>query len=205
MVRMLESYGVTGIIYLIIFILFALTVHEFMHALTGYLLGDTTAKDQGRISLNPIDHIDPIMTIGLPVLTVLLFGAPILAAKPVPFDPSRVRFGDMGAALVAFAGPLSNLVLAALGAGLMHVVGANFALQLFVFLNVSLFVFNLLPIPPLDGSRVLYAFMPEPVRDLMDQIEPYGLFIIFGLVLMGGFGGILSGLNHAVLSLLGVG
>ncbi len=202
---MLETYGVTGIIYLIIFILFALTVHEFMHALTGYLLGDTTAKDQGRISLNPIDHIDPVMTIGLPVLTALLFGAPILAAKPVPFDPSRVRFGDLGAALVALAGPLSNLVLAIVGAVLLQVLGNSFGLLLFISLNVSLFIFNLLPIPPLDGSRVLYAFMPQPVRELMDQIEPYGLFIVFGLVIMGGFGGLLSGLNKTVLSLLGVG
>ncbi|MBP9853024.1 MAG: hypothetical protein QG629_913 [Patescibacteria group bacterium] len=202
---MLETLGPLGIVYLIAFILIGLTVHEFMHAYTGHLLGDSTAKDQGRISLNPLDHIDPIMTIGLPILTVLLFQAPILAAKPVPFDPARVRFGDMGAALVAAAGPLSNLVLAILGVGLGGIIGMSQVLFMFVALNVSLFIFNLIPIPPLDGSRVLYAFMPESVRDLMDQIEPVGLFIIFGLVLMGGFGGWLSGLNRAVLSLLGIG
>ena len=202
---MLDSFGLTGIIYLIAFILVALTIHEFMHAYVGYLLGDTTAKDQGRISLNPLDHIDPIMTIALPVITVLLFQAPILAAKPVPFDPSRVKFGDMGAALVAAAGPVSNLLLAILGVVLMSVVGSSGVLYMFIALNVSLFIFNLIPIPPLDGSRVLYAFMPDSIRDVMDQIEPYGLFLIFGLVLMGGAGGLLIGLNRAVLSLLGVG
>lgn len=201
---MLETLGAMGIVYLVVFILIGLTVHEFMHAYVGFMLGDNTAKEQGRISLNPIDHIDPVMTIGLPILTALLFGSPILAAKPVQFDPSRVRFGDLGAALVAFAGPLSNLAMAMFGAVLAGFVGLGAPLYMFISLNVALFVFNLIPIPPLDGSRVLYAFMPESVRELMDQIEPYGIFIVFGLVLMGGFGGWLTGINSTILSLLGI-
>jgi Zn-dependent protease len=105
----------------------------------------------------------------------------------VPFNPDRVKYEDFGAAMIAAAGPLSNLVLAGLGGLIAHSFGASpdiyNALAIFVGLNVSLFVFNLIPIPPLDGSRVLYAVAPDGVRGLMDQMEQYGIFIVFGLVL----------------------
>lgn len=187
-------------------ILVALTVHEAMHAYAGYALGDTTAAEQGRISLNPLRHIDPIYTVILPIVTLVLFHAPILAAKPVPFNPERVRFSEWGGALIALAGPLSNFVMALLAALLWHVpeIGgvASMILEIFIGLNVALFIFNLVPIPPLDGSRVLFAFAPEAVQRLMVEIEPYGFFIIFGLVLLGGLGGVLGGLNQAILNLL---
>lgn len=194
------------LIIFIVSLIVSITVHEFMHAYVGYRLGDTTARDEGRISFNPLRHIDPMMTVALPIITFLLFKAPILVAKPVPFTPWLVRYKEKGIALLAIAGPLSNLVLAALAA----LVSRSFysdstAYQiLFYFsqLNIGLFLFNLIPLPPLDGSRVLYAFVPQPVRDLMDQIEPYGFFVIFAIVAFGGFGGVLSGAYDFIMKLL---
>jgi Zn-dependent protease len=196
----------TYIVFVIISILVSLTVHEFMHAYTGHLLGDDTASSAGRVSFNPFDHIDPIMTVVLPIVTILIFGVPILAAKPVPFNPTRLRFGDYGSALVSAAGPLSNLALAFIGALVAHLVGLGSSLenflQIFVGLNVAVFIFNLIPIPPLDGSRVLYAFAPDAVRNLFDTIEPYGLIILIALIVMGGLNGILIDLNDTVLNIL---
>lgn len=177
-----------------------------MHAYVGFRLGDTTAHDEGRLSFNPLRHIDPMMTIALPVITFLLFKAPILVAKPVPFTPWLVRYQEKGVALLAIAGPVSNLVLASVAA----LVARSFSstslvyqiLYYFSQLNIGLFLFNLIPLPPLDGSRVLYAFVPQSVRDLMDQIEPYGFFIIFGVVALGGFGGLLSGAYSFFMNLL---
>lgn len=203
---MIHGLSFTDILLLVGCILASLTVHEFMHAFVGYKLGDTTAKGQGRLSLNPLTHIDPVMTIALPIATIFLFGQPILAAKPVPFDPRYVKYDEYGAAMIAAAGPLANLALAILGALAYKLVPVDsfalHAISLFTVLNVSLFVFNLVPIPPLDGSRVLYAFAPESVQDFMKRIEPYGFFIIFGLVLYSGLGGILGNLNHFILNLL---
>ena len=202
---MLGNTDLATIVAIIISIIVSLTIHEFMHAYVGHKLGDTTAFEAGRVSFNPLHHIDPLMTVVLPIITVVAFGAPILAAKPVPFNPDRVKYDDFGAAMISAAGPLSNLVLAIIGALLLHVVAGGFLhtlLYTFMVLNVAVFVFNLVPIPPLDGSRVLYAFAPESVRDFFDRIEPYGLFIIIALVLWGGAAGLLGNVNQAVLNLL---
>jgi Zn-dependent protease len=200
------SFSLVDLSIFIVSLLIAMTVHEAMHAYVGLMLGDTTAEEQGRISLNPSRHIDPIYTVALPIVTYILFQAPILAAKPVPFNPYRVRFGEWGAALIALAGPVSNLALAVVASLILRVIGMDsfigYALAQFLEINVLLFIFNLVPIPPLDGSRVLFAFAPEPLQDLMRQIEPYGMYIIFGLVLLGGFGGWLDSLNQMVLQVL---
>lgn len=190
----------------IVSLIISITVHEFMHAYVGYRLGDTTARDEGRISFNPLKHIDPLMTIALPIVTFILFKAPILVAKPVPFTPWLVRYKEKGVAMLAIAGPLSNLILAALAALAARSLTADTIgyqiLFYFSQLNIGLFLFNLIPLPPLDGSRVLYAFVPQAIRDLMDQIEPYGFFIIFAIVALGGFGGLLNSVYTAIMNAL---
>ncbi|HSX31514.1 MAG TPA: site-2 protease family protein [Candidatus Saccharimonadales bacterium] len=203
---MLHGLTITNVLIILVCLVVAMTVHEFMHAYVGFRLGDTTAMEHGRISFNPLHHIDPIMTILLPAITLVLFQFPFLAAKPVPFDPRRLKYDEYGAAMLAAAGPLSNLAMAFATALLLRLVDfggfLNQALAFFVELNVALAIFNLVPIPPLDGSRVLYAFAPEPVQELMQRIEPFGFFIIFALVLWGGAGGVLVHLNDWVLNLL---
>lgn len=173
-------------------ILFSMTLHEAMHAFVAYWLGDDTARREGRLTLNPIKHIDPFLTIILP-LALALIGGPIFGgAKPVPFRPDMVKGGDWGAALVALGGPLTNLLLAFITFGIWALVGAPQSgigaeiLTTAVTVNLGFFVFNILPIPPLDGSRVLYAVAPEFVRTGMRFIEQYGIILVFIIVLVFG-------------------
>lgn len=180
------------ILYLVIVlgvILLSMTLHEAMHAFVSYWLGDDTAKKQGRLTLNPIKHLDPFLSIILPI-GLALMGAPIFGgAKPVPFMPDRVKGGDWGAALVAVGGPLTNLLIAFVSFGIWVIVGSPVEgigatiLGLMVSVNLGFFIFNMLPIPPLDGSRVLYALAPEFVRKGMLFIEQFGIIFIFVLVL----------------------
>lgn len=206
---MLEVGGVSAIIITLIVLVVSITIHEAMHAFTSYWLGDDTAHQEGRITLNPLKHVDPFMTIVLPMITIVAFGVPLLAAKPVPFNPARVRFEEFGAALVGIVGPFTNLLLAVAGAGVWNIFQGSLgpdalrAIYLFIAINVGLFVFNMIPIPPLDGSRLLYAFSPEGMQEIMARLEQFGIFIIFGLVLaVPAFGELLIAINREILSLL---
>lgn len=183
------SMDIGYIILVLVVILLSMTLHEAMHAFMSYYLGDDTAKAQGRLTLNPIKHIDPILTIALPVLLAIAGGPIFGGAKPVPFNPHRVRYGEWGAALVAVAGPLTNFIIAFVAFGAYALLGgAGQAAQValtFVMVNLGFFVFNMLPIPPLDGSRVLYALAPDGVRSVMEQMERFGLLIV-GLIVITG-------------------
>ena len=181
----------------LVVILVSMTLHEAMHAFMGYFLGDDTAKAEGRLTLNPLKHIDPFMTLLLPLLLAML-GLPIFGgARPVPFNPQRVRHGEWGAAFVALAGPLTNLFLAFLAFGVGVVSGVITSggliqnilvgqiISLVVLVNLGFFGFNMLPLPPLDGSRVLYALAPEGVRRGMEWIERYGVMVVFIIIMIG--------------------
>jgi Zn-dependent protease len=172
-------------------ILLSMTLHEAMHGFMAFWLGDDTAQREGRLTLNPIKHLDPFMSIILP-LGLALVGAPVFGgAKPVPFNPDRVRGDEWGAALVAVAGPLTNLILAFVSFGIWVLVGAPAANMLggeilitLYTVNLGFFIFNMIPIPPLDGSRVMYALAPDFVRAGMRMIEQYGIFVVFAIVLL---------------------
>ena len=166
----------------------SLTLHELAHGLAAYRLGDRTAKDQGRLTLNPIPHLDPL---GSLILVLTYFGGSFLFgwAKPVPVDPRNLRTSpQVGMALVGAAGPATNFVLALIsGAVLAHseLTGDAFSIAAYSLeINVILGVFNLFPIPPLDGSRVIGGFMPRDVYERWAALDQYGMFLVFGLFIL---------------------
>ena len=176
-------------------ILVSMTLHEVMHGFMAYWLGDDTAKHMGRLTLNPVKHIDPFLTIVLPLVLIAVGGPVFGGAKPVPFNPTRLKYEEWGVALVAIAGPLTNLVLAfvAYGIGVLGgvvtadgILATTFGLVLHTFITVNLgfMVFNMLPLPPLDGSRVLYALAPDFIRRSMETIEQLGVMMVFLIVIL---------------------
>jgi Zn-dependent protease len=181
---MLSNLTSGDLVIVVLSLIISIALHEAMHAFTARWLGDTTAEDAGRLTLNPLRHIDPLTTILLPIASIWVFHAPFLAAKPVPFNPDRVRYGEYGAALVGIAGPFTNLALAVIAAIVLRLAsipidgGIFNVLSIFIGVNVSLFVFNMIPFPPLDGSRLLYAVAPEALQDIMSRIEAMGFAAI---------------------------
>lgn len=191
-------------------ILIAVTFHEAAHGFVAHLLGDDTAWRQGRVSFNPFKHIDPFGTIVLPAL-LLLARSPFLFgyAKPVPVNFRALRHPRRDSILVAAAGPAINLVLAALSAAAFHlidyapdVVGQFIAdnLKNSLILNVVLAVFNLIPLPPLDGGRILIGLLPQVLARPLSRIEPYGLALLIGLLIVLPLLGEQFGVNLDVIS-----
>jgi Zn-dependent protease len=205
---MLDSLNFGDIVLVFIIILLSMAAHEAMHAFAAHALGDTTAKDEGRLTLNPFKHVDILTTVLLPVVMILVHLPPIFAARPVPFDPTRVRFAEYGAALVGLAGPFTNLALAVVASLFIRFTGGGgdivHVLALFMQVNISFFVFNMIPLPPLDGSRLVYAFAPEPVQEFMYRIERAGFMItLFVLLLAAPFIlPIVSNINSAIFTFL---
>jgi Zn-dependent protease len=176
------SAGDLAIVLISIFV--ALSIHEAMHGFVAHWLGDSTAHDEGRLTLNPLAHVDLFTTILLPLVLILSGLPPIFAAKPVPFNPDRLKYDEFGAALVGVAGPLTNLALAVLAAVFYRVWGNDVSsgidnvIFIFTAVNIGFFIFNMIPFPPLDGSRLLYAFAPEWLQEIMRQIEQAGFLIV---------------------------
>ena len=179
----------------IIPLLFAITLHEAAHGWVASKLGDHTARMMGRVTLNPIKHVDPVGTILVPLALLLMPGVGFIFgwAKPVPINFRALRSQKSGMIWVALAGPGANFLMAI---GWLILAIISLKLELFIlysmarvgiFLNILLAVFNLLPIPPLDGSRVISALLPGPLAYKYSQFEQYGFLILLGLMFIGGF------------------
>ena len=179
----------TDIIFQIAILVMSVVIHEVSHGVAAYLQGDKTAKYAGRLTLNPISHLDPFGSIILPFMLVLA-GSPILLgwAKPVPYNPYNLRNQKWGPALVGAAGPLANIFVAlffgaVIRVGVMQPYSSQLAaflgiVQNIVFLNIVLAVFNLVPIPPLDGSKVLLSALPAHMWRVGQMLEMYGFVIL---------------------------
>jgi Zn-dependent protease len=195
-----------------IILISSLTFHEAAHAWTANKLGDPTARHLGRLSLNPAVHVDVIGTIVFPLIAMVT-GFPLIGwAKPVPVDMRNLHHPRRDFAVVAAAGPISNLILAAAGAALFTLFFSDAAsstreliatgLLRFVLLNVLLAVFNMLPVPPLDGGNILMGIVPESAARTIDMLRPYGILVLYALMLTGGLSAIIFPVQRAVLNWL---
>lgn len=186
----INDMNIVSILIVFVIVLISMILHEMAHAYTAYWLGDTTAKEEGRLSPNPFVHIDLWMSIVLPMLLFISGGPVFGGAKPVPIDKRNLKGGPWGMALVAIAGPAMNFILALIAFLIGHFTGVLYGTDLIsaivariIVTNLGFMVFNLIPIPPLDGSRVLYAIAPDGVRDFMERMEySTGLIIVFVMV-----------------------
>ena len=188
------SFNLGYLLIVLVIIVGSVILHELAHGVMAHLLGDETAKRAGRLTLNPIKHIDPYMSILVPVILYLLKAPVFGGAKPVPVNYHNLKWREWGMALVALAGPLTNFLLALTAFLIGHFSGAlystsdvlSFTFTEIVYINLGFMIFNLLPIPPLDGSRILYAISPDFIRQILANIERYGIILIYILILLFG-------------------
>lgn len=195
-------------------LVYSVILHEIAHGYVAERLGDPTARKAGRLTLNPIPHIDPIMTIALPAILFIssqIFGGGLLfgAAKPVPVNPLYFDDPKKDMALVSLAGVLTNFALAGIGAVLFNIGGGNIpmiasVLQFMVSINLLLGIFNLIPIPPLDGSKVLASLLPRNAAQALLSLEQFGFILILGLFFFSGFGDIVFRLVNILMGVLNV-
>jgi len=201
-------------VFLIISLLIAITIHEASHAYVAMILGDPTAKMKGRVTLNPMKHLDPIGT--LMILMTFVSGFGIGWGKPVPINPYNFKDYKKGEALVSLAGPMSNFTMALLTSLFLKsslIILPEFLINffyIFIMLNIGLMCFNLIPIPPLDGSKLLFLFIPDNKSNLRFVLEKKGPVILLVVILLGQFlripvlSFILSPMMKATLFLIGL-
>lgn len=184
-------------------LLYSIIVHELAHGWVAYMMGDSTAKNQGRLTLNPLKHLDPLGTL---LLFVVGFGW----AKPVPINLQYIRSPRVGFILVAAAGIVANTIFAFLAILAMQILSpppegptATFLFYL-AQINIILAAFNLIPIPPLDGSKIVMGFLPNQMRYFFQRLEPYGFFIIIGLLYLGVLNPVIAFFRWMILHLIGL-
>jgi len=186
----------------------AMSVHEFSHGWVAYRLGDTTAKYSGRLTLNPLAHIDPIWTFLLPLFLFITTGGRFVfgAARPIPINYLSLKNPKRDIIWIGASGPAANLILAVLLSILLKVIPwsikLNFILSNLILINIVLGVFNLIPIPPLDGSRILMGLLPAPLASRYSLIEPYGFIILLLLIWTGVFSDLVWPLVELILRIL---
>jgi Zn-dependent protease len=206
---LLNNMDFISIVISLVILLFSAIIHEVAHGYVAERLGDPTARLMGRITLDPRKHIDPMMSIALPLL-LLISGSPVIfgAAKPVPVDPFNLRDGRKDMALVSLAGPLINIVIAILSSLIIHIFpSSSFLLLNIIYLNLLLGIFNLIPIPPLDGSKIFSLILPEKTANAFMSLGSIGLILIFVLFMSSGtysLGNLIYNLLSFSLRLLGL-
>ena len=170
-------------LFIIIILIMSVVIHEVSHGYAALALGDPTAKYQDRLTLNPLSHLDPVGSFLIPLLGYFMGGFIIGWAKPVPLNPFNLRNQKWGEALVSIAGPLANIALAVIF-GLVIRFSLGFTqsfldlAKFVVIINITLAIFNLIPIPPLDGSKILFAFLPYKIQRLRESLEKFGLVLV---------------------------
>lgn len=205
------NIDITSLLIILVVVVGSVILHELSHGIVAYWLGDDTAKVAGRLSFNPIKHIDPFMSILVPVMLYILRAPVFGGAKPVPINTYNLKWGEWGMALVAAAGPFTNFLIALLSFLIGHFTGylygvggeiVNFVFTELVIINIGFMIFNLIPIPPLDGSRILYAIAPDGFRNILMQTERYGFIIVYMLIFLFGevFSNVMTGAMQGVLN-----